>query len=289
MQTHSCPTIERGAVSPQVQAIQIRRCRSGQRRHFHVHAVERFKQGKNKGITRQQLVWADVVGNQVCADVSYRNHHADRALRTRSPPPSLLIDGLTNSTQDEIFSLHRSFTGQQMMFTMSFLSLVITLPILVLPPDLLPQLAHFVGTYLPFPLPSPLQPPTSAFHDVSPLAHSLIFIQTHPSCILPLIQFALLGGLGQLFIFETISHFGSLTLVMLTVTRKLFTMLLSVVLFEHTLTTGQWAGVAVVFGGIGLEAAMKRKGERVMQTSGAGTIMTLIIHGGPPQKSWTSR
>lgn len=172
---------------------------------------------------------------------------------------NLLIDGLTNSTQDEIFSLHPSFTGQQMMFTMSFLSLVITLPLLVLPPNLLPNLIQLVGSYLPFPIPSPLQPTASAFHDISPLAHSLIFIQTHPSCILPLLQFALLGGLGQLFIFETISHFGSLTLVMLTVTRKLFTMLLSVVLFEHKLTTGQWAGVAVVFGGIGVEAAMKRK------------------------------
>jgi hypothetical protein len=44
-----------------------------------------------------------------------------------------------------------------------------------------------------------------------------------------------LGGLGQLFIFETIQHFGSLTLVMVTVTRKLFTMLLSVIVFEHVL------------------------------------------------------
>jgi UDP-galactose transporter B1 len=36
-------------------------------------------------------------------------------------------------------------------------------------------------------------------------------------------------------------------------------MLLSVIVFDHTLTTGQWAGVGVVFGGIGVEAAMKRR------------------------------
>lgn len=75
----------------------------------------------------------------------------------------------------------------------------------------------------------------------------------------PILAYALLGGLGQLFIFETIQHFGSLTLVMVTVTRKLFTMLLSVVVFNHTLSAGQWTGVAVVFGGIGVEAGMKRR------------------------------
>lgn len=48
-------------------------------------------------------------------------------------------------------------------------------------------------------------------------------------------------------------------LVMVTVTRKLFTMLLSVVVFEHRLTKGQWLGVGVVFAGIGVEAGMKRK------------------------------
>jgi UDP-galactose transporter B1 len=74
-----------------------------------------------------------------------------------------------------------------------------------------------------------------------------------------LAAYALLGGLGQLFIFETIQHFGSLTLVMVTVTRKLFTMLLSVVVFEHELTPGQWAGVGVVFAGIGVEAGIKRR------------------------------
>ena len=45
---------------------------------------------------------------------------------------------------------------------------------------------------------------------------------------------------------------------MVTVTRKLFTMLLSVVVFEHRLAWGQWVGVGVVFLGIGVEAGIKR-------------------------------
>ena len=49
--------------------------------------------------------------------------------------------------------------------------------------------------------------------------------------------------------------------MMVTVTRKLVTMLLSVVVFGHRLRGGQWVGVGVVFMGIGIEAGMKRRGE----------------------------
>ena len=44
-------------------------------------------------------------------------------------------------------------------------------------------------------------------------ATALEFIRTHPSVVVPLAQFAFTGALGQLFIFETLQHFGSLTLV----------------------------------------------------------------------------
>ena len=37
-------------------------------------------------------------------------------------------------------------------------------------------------------------------------------------------------------------------------------MVLSVVVYNHTLTTGQWLGAAVVFAGISVEAFVKRKG-----------------------------
>lgn len=47
----------------------------------------------------------------------------------------------------------------------------------------------------------------------------------------------------------------------ITLTRKLFTMLLSVIVYKHKLTPGQWSGAAVVFAGISVEAWVKRKGE----------------------------
>lgn len=178
---------------------------------------------------------------------------------------NLLIDGLTNSTQDEIFSLHPRFSGQQMMFNMNFISLCLTFPLLATPPAIPNRILQYVAHHLSLPHSFRLTLTTESFlsaashHNISTLQSTIEFIIDHPTCLVPLLQFALLGGLGQLFIFETISHFGSLTLVMLTVTRKLVTMLLSVFVFGHHLTTGQWSSVAVVFTGIGLEAAMKRK------------------------------
>jgi UDP-galactose transporter B1 len=38
-------------------------------------------------------------------------------------------------------------------------------------------------------------------------------------------------------------------------------MILSVVVYNHKLTLGQWGGAAVVFAGITVEAWVKRKGE----------------------------
>ena len=45
---------------------------------------------------------------------------------------------------------------------------------------------------------------------------------------------------------------------MVTVTRKLFTMLLSVFWFDHRLNVGQWISVLLVFVGIGLEVGVRQ-------------------------------
>jgi len=171
---------------------------------------------------------------------------------------NLALDGAVNSTQDEIFTRHK-VTGQQMMFWINIFCTLLTSILSVLP---LP--------YIPVIHPS---------HDGrSELMGALTFIQTHPSIILPLAQFTITGALGQLFIFETLQHFGSLTLVTITLTRKLFTMLLSVIVYNHKLTNGQWLGAAVVFAGISVEAIVKRKdvhAKRVIQEKEKAKIKSL--------------
>ncbi|KAJ6584813.1 UAA transporter [Mycena capillaripes] len=170
---------------------------------------------------------------------------------------NLALDGATNSTQDEIFARHR-VTGQQMMLWINLFCTLLTTVFSALP--------------LPY---IPVIHPSEAG---SELAAALEFVRTHPSIKIPLLQFAFTGALGQLFIFETLQHFGSLTLVTVTLTRKMFTMLLSVVVYNHKLSAGQWLGAGVVFAGISVEAFVKRKDvhtKRVIQEKEVAKIKSL--------------
>lgn len=171
---------------------------------------------------------------------------------------NLGLDGAINSTQDELFARYK-VTGQQMMLWINLMCTAISFTLMALPLPSIPVL-----------LPSG--------NGNSELVAAWSFVQQHPGIVLPLIEFSVTGALGQLFIFETLQHFGSLTLVYvvslpilvasfthfilstITLTRKMFTMLLSVVVYNHQLTIGQWVGAAVVFAGISVEAFVKRKG-----------------------------
>jgi len=57
----------------------------------------------------------------------------------------------------------------------------------------------------------------------------------------------------------TLSIFGSLLLVTVTVTRKMLTMIISVLWFGHNLSAMQWLGVSLVFSGIGIEAELTKR------------------------------
>ncbi|PWN24362.1 UAA-domain-containing protein [Jaminaea rosea] len=157
---------------------------------------------------------------------------------------NLVLDGATNSTQDEVF--HRwTVSGPQMMLVMNTLSSLLLGASLVLP---LPAILG--GTH---------DSSASGTVSGSELNAALSFISRHPSVLRDILSYAMAGALGQVAIFETLQRFGSLTLVSITVTRKLFTMLLSLIVYSHRLTAMQWGGVGVVFVGLGVEAREKRR------------------------------
>jgi solute carrier family 35 (UDP-galactose transporter), member B1 len=106
---------------------------------------------------------------------------------------NLALDGATNSTQDEIFSKHK-VTGQQMMFWINLFCTGLSLTLSILP--------------LPY---IPVIHPSSG--GSSELMAALTYIREHKGVAREIGMFALTGSLGQLFIFETLQHFGSLTLV----------------------------------------------------------------------------
>ncbi|KZV64367.1 UDP-galactose transporter [Peniophora sp. CONT] len=173
---------------------------------------------------------------------------------------NLLLDGATNSTQDEVFARAPwKVSGQHMMLYINAFSLLITTGLSALPLPHVPVLHP--------------GPP-----GVPELMEAFDFVRNYEGVLGPLLAFAACGAIGQLFIFETLEHFGSLTLVTVTLTRKLFTMLLSVVVYGHTLASGQWTGAAIVFAGIALEAWVKRRdvhAKRVLQEKEKAKIKQL--------------
>ena len=77
------------------------------------------------------------------------------------------------------------------------------------------------------------------------------FVTENPSLIWDILGFSVMGAVGQNFIFFTIKEFGSLTCQTITLTRKAVQILLSVILFGHTISTIQWVGCGIVFLGLG--------------------------------------
>ncbi|RKO87291.1 UAA transporter [Blyttiomyces helicus] len=141
----------------------------------------------------------------------------------------LLIDGATNSTQDQIFRRFRT-SGSEMMVFMNLFSCALMTGYLI------------------------------AFPGSTELADALAFCSAHPKVVGDILLFGLCGAVGQCFIFHTLERFGSVGLVTVTVTRKMFSILLSIFWFDHQLSWGQWVAVAVVFLGIGGEALAKGGG-----------------------------
>jgi UDP-galactose transporter B1 len=140
---------------------------------------------------------------------------------------NLLIDGATNSWQDQMFIFYK-IKSLQMMFFMSMFSAALMFSWL------------FVSPW------------------TTELSQALSFIAEYPAVLGDLALFCICGALGQLFIFMTIEKFGSLSLVTVTVTRKLFTILLSLFWFNHQLRPVQWLFVALVFVALAIESYAKR-------------------------------
>ncbi|KAJ5902880.1 hypothetical protein N7495_003408 [Penicillium taxi] len=174
---------------------------------------------------------------------------------------NLLLDGLTNTTQDHIFTSpkrYTRFTGPQMMVAQNVLSTLLTAGYLLIMPHL--SQSGLLHNLLPFPI-----PPSNE----TELWSAISFLSRHPEALKNVLGFAACGAVGQLFIFYTLSRFSSLLLVTVTVTRKMLTMLLSVFWFGHSLSAGQWLGIVLVFGGVGAEGIVQRQEKKAKERAKA--------------------
>ncbi|CAK7566415.1 MAG: UDP-galactose transporter [Sporothrix epigloea] len=176
---------------------------------------------------------------------------------------NLLFDGLTNSTQDYIFEAFRPFSGPQMMCANSLMQTAVTGAYLLV---INPWLMHSgVGAWLGAvdevaATVSSSSTSSGIWSNLGSgeLSAALAFLRRHPAVWRDVLGFAACGAVGQIFIFYALATFSSVFLVTVTVTRKMCTMILSVVAFNHRLSGMQWLGVGLVFGGIGVEAQIAR-------------------------------
>eukprot|EP00600_Ochromonadales_sp_CCMP1393_P007611 CAMPEP_0174972666 /NCGR_PEP_ID=MMETSP0004_2-20121128/10769_1 /TAXON_ID=420556 /ORGANISM="Ochromonas sp., Strain CCMP1393" /LENGTH=285 /DNA_ID=CAMNT_0016222941 /DNA_START=277 /DNA_END=1134 /DNA_ORIENTATION=+ len=142
---------------------------------------------------------------------------------------NLGLDGYTNNEQDHIFSHHKASANQMMRFVNLWQCLY--------------QVVYLVGGYF-------------MLGHLSELYLAFHMIRTCPDIGLDIVLFCTCASLGQILIFGLMKEFGSLVWITISVTRKLFTIFLSVFMFKHTVSSFQWMGVAMVFGGLGLDIGM---------------------------------
>ncbi|KAG8348970.1 putative UAA transporter family [Trypanosoma vivax] len=187
---------------------------------------------------------------------------------------NLLADGFTNSTQDKLVKTH-NWTGNKLMFfaniaTAAWLSLLLLL---------LECLHPFADMYLSIPRPLPITTLPAIYPyieradtairwfltDLAPLqdfSRTMHFFQQFPEALHDVIVMSLLNAAGQMFIFRTISLFGSLTVTAMTLLRKSASVLLSIVVHGHTVAPGQWISLLVVFAGAVWEGLIHTYGGR---------------------------
>jgi len=79
------------------------------------------------------------------------------------------------------------------------------------------------------------------------MTYALGFMLIHPQFVTHVVIISLTSVTGQIFIFYTIAEFGPLVFTTIMVTRSMFSILLSCIIYGHVLTSQAILGVFVVF------------------------------------------
>lgn len=132
---------------------------------------------------------------------------------------SLALDGVTGPVQDSLVAAHKPTANHLMFYSNLWSSLY--------------SLIWVVG--------------------IGELVPALNFCSQDPSVWFYIIGQSLASAVGQIFIYRLIRSFGSLTLSIVTTSRKFFSILLSVAYFRHTLSTLQWTSIMAVFLGLAFD------------------------------------
>lgn len=82
---------------------------------------------------------------------------------------------------------------------------------------------------------------------IGELQPSLLFCLRHPSVLVMLLSIGCLQVLGQVSVYYVISNFKQHIYPLISTTRKIFTILVSIIAFHHSLNADQWFALVIVF------------------------------------------
>lgn len=94
------------------------------------------------------------------------------------------------------------------------------------------------------------------------LVRGTSFCLANPNVLTKIVKFGACSAAGQSFIFYTIANFDPLVTTTVTTTRKIFSVLLSILTKGHSLNTQGWAGIAMASAGILADIASKGGGAK---------------------------
>jgi len=104
----------------------------------------------------------------------------------------------------------------------------------------------------------------------SELAGARSFLSRHPEAWSPLCLVSICSSLGTFFVLYTIQRFGPLAFASISTVRQLFSSILSIVVFHHSVHLLQAVGLLVTFGSLGMMIRIKRY-ERA-KSAGKGSL-----------------
>lgn len=104
---------------------------------------------------------------------------------------------------------------------------------------------------------------STAYHAVGAVALGEIpkffdFVTRHPDIIKYFAAIVCVGAVGQIFISSMLSSFGALPLSIATTTRKFFSVILSVIIYQNSLSLRQWIATGIIFGTLMLDGVMSK-------------------------------
>ena len=136
----------------------------------------------------------------------------------------LLFDSFTSNWQGELFSQYK-MSSIQMMAGVNLFSVIFTSVSLI-------EQGGFIA--------------------------STAFMLRHPEFMLHAVILSICSALGQLFIFHTISEFGPVVFTIIMTVRQAFAILLSCVIYGHTITVLGLCGIVIVFSAIAGKVYLQR-------------------------------